>query len=117
MTSTATDLGSAGFDNTYGYGLVNVDKALRMQVAMSGPSFVYSGYMESWSVNVSGGQTPYTYQWYINGSGVATTSTLNYTPGSSNFWVKVSVGDNISLTAVDSMYVESSSCTPPEIFC
>ncbi|MBX3147856.1 MAG: S8 family serine peptidase [Gemmatimonadales bacterium] len=117
LTGTATDLGTSGHDNTFGYGLVNVEKALKMQAAVNGPSFVWSGYTETWGVSISGGQASYSYQWYINGSSVGTSSTLNHTPGSSNFWVKVVVSDALSFATSDSLYVESSSCTPPDIIC
>jgi subtilisin family serine protease len=33
LQATATDLGAAGRDNTFGYGLLNVEKALNVQVA------------------------------------------------------------------------------------
>lgn len=117
LQATATDLGSSGKDNTFGYGLVNVDKALRMTVAVAGQTFVYSGSAETWSATIAGGQTPYSYQWYVGGSSSGTGSTLNYTPGGSDFWVKLTVTDYLNLTASDSLYVTVSSCTPPEISC
>jgi len=117
LQSTATDLGTAGFDNSFGYGLVNAAKAVGMTVAISGPSFVYSGYSQTWSAVVSGGQTPYSYQWYIAGNAAGTGSSQDYTANGSNFWIKVHVTDYLSLVAKDSLYVTVSNCTPPQIFC
>jgi len=117
LQSTATDLGTAGFDNSFGYGLVNAAKAVGMTAAVSGPSFVYSGYSQTWSAVVSGGQTPYSYQWYIAGSAAGTGSSQDYTANGSNFWIKVQVTDYLSLVAKDSLYVTVSNCTPPQIFC
>jgi hypothetical protein len=50
-------------------------------------------------------------------SGVGTSSSLNYTVGSSNFWLKLQATDNLSLIAKDSINVTVSHCTPSMIFC
>lgn len=117
LNSTATDLGASGHDNTYGHGLLNIYKAITMQVGVGGPSFVYSGYPETWNAIVSGGQSSYSYQWYLNGSAAGTSSSLYHNPGGSDFWIKLTVTDALSFSASDSLYVQVSNCTPPDIFC
>ncbi len=117
LQSTATDLGAAGFDNTFGHGLLNIASAIGMTVAVAGPSIAYLGYSSTWSALVSGGQTPYSYQWFINGVPSGTGSSINYTPGGSNFWLKLHATDLYGTLAKDSLYVTVSSCTPPEIIC
>ena len=66
LLATATDLGAAGFDNTYGRGLVNALAALQMSVAIQGPSFVYNSVPSTWTAAVGGGQSPFSYQWRVN---------------------------------------------------
>lgn len=117
LLATATDLGSSGFDNTYGNGLVNIAAAIQMYVAISGPAIAYSGISQMWSSTVTGGQTPYSYQWYVDGSPYGTSSSQSYTPGGSGFWIKVQVTDYYSLVAKDSMFVSITNCTPPEVTC
>jgi subtilisin len=116
LLATATDLGTTGLDNTYGYGLVNVLKALNMQVGIGGPLIAASGISQNWSAVVSGGQSPFAYQWYADGSGIGTGSSVSYTP-SVDFWLKLQVTDNFSLVALDSISVTVTSCPPPQIFC
>ena len=117
LVATATDLGASGFDNTFGNGLVNIARAVGMTAGVGGPALVYSGYSATWTSGVSGGQTPYAYQWYINGSPAGTGTSLNHTASGSAFWVKLQVTDYYSLVAKDSLYVTVSSCTPPVIIC
>ena len=64
-----------------------------------------------------GGQSPYSYQWYVNGTPSGTGASINYTPGGSDFWLKLHATDYYNLVAKDSLYVTVSSCTPPEIVC
>ncbi len=99
LLATATDLGSLGFDNTFGYGFLNANAALRMTASVVGVSPANSGTEYEYAVAISGGQSAYTYQWYIDGSPAGTGSSLFYTPGSSDFAVSVTVTDYYGLTA------------------
>jgi len=89
LAATAFDLGSSGHDNTFGYGFLDISKALRMQVTILGPSVVQEGGEASWWLNISGGQSPYSYQWYVNDTPAGTSSSLTITAGSSNFTVRL----------------------------
>jgi len=52
LQNTARDLGSSGFDNIYGYGLVNASYAVySVAPAVSGPSLVCSSYGGSFTVD------------------------------------------------------------------
>ena len=42
LQQTATDMGPAGFDNTYGFGLVNAHAAVRAAFPISGPDYLCS---------------------------------------------------------------------------
>lgn len=117
LRSTATDLGSAGFDNTFGYGLLNLQQAAGPTVTLNGSTLAWSGYSQTWSATASGGLTPYSYQWYVDGTASGTGSSFNYTPGGSDFWLKVQLTDNIATVAKDSIFVTVSSCAPPQISC
>ena len=60
------------------------------------------GQQRLFTSNVTGGTSPYTYQWYLNGSAIldATDFTLNFTPSSiGSYNVYVNVTDNTGLIA------------------
>ncbi|MGH8335366.1 MAG: S8 family serine peptidase [Gammaproteobacteria bacterium] len=117
LLSTAVDLGAPGFDNTYGNGLLNIGGAIGVTAAINGLSIAYQGQEQTWTSTVSGGQTPYSYQWYIAGSSAGTGTSASYTPGLSDFWVVLHVTDYLSQVGSDSIFVTISSCTPPQISC
>jgi len=96
LLSTATDLGSTGFDNNFGYGLLNVDKAIKMQVTLVGPTQADSGVQQTYYTIISGGQAPYTFSWAVNGEAAGTGDTLYYTPDD-DFNVSVFVIDQYNL--------------------
>jgi subtilisin len=81
--ATASDLGSPGRDQFFGYGLLNIPAALsapaELLVNMSGTNSVKTAGNQSWSCNASGGTGSYSYQWErsdVGGSyyGVGTSS-------------------------------------------
>ena len=94
---TATDLGTTGHDNLYGYGLVNVAAALSAAaaapptVSIDGPSAVRPNEYCGWTSSVSGGVPPYTYDWRVNDLHKASTSYLDYQNTGSNFVTSLTV--------------------------
>ncbi len=110
LLATAIDLGSSGFDNTFGYGFLNANAALRMTATVIGVSPANSGTEYEYVVVIGGGQSAYSYQWYIDGSPAGTGSSLFYTPGSSDFSVGVTVTDYYGLTAAGSKDVTVIVC-------
>jgi subtilisin len=112
LLSTATDLGATGFDNYFGYGLVNVDKAIKMQVSIVGPTIADSGVQQTYYANISGGQGPYTFSWAVNGEFPSTNDTLFYTPDD-DFNVSLYVLDQYNLGAsAGPLYVTVQNCDP-----
>ncbi len=64
------------------------------------------GQSQLFSSSVSGGTSPYSYQWYLNGAPVsgATSSEWTFTPASSgSYEVYVNVTDNIGVTAISNV--------------
>lgn len=114
LLATATDLGSTGFDTHFGYGLLNVNAALRMTVTILGPVVADSGVLETWYSSVVGGQTPYTYQWHVDGSPAGTGAELQYTPGGEDFTLSLSVTDDYGLWVADGLNVTvtTNPCDP-----
>ncbi len=85
----------------------------KLNVFITGPSFV--GYKEfgTWMANVSGGMPSYNYQWYVKFDGSTywwpkgTSQTQTLRMGSIGFTLKVVVTDNSNQTTEDTHYVSN----------
>jgi len=80
---------------------VTVNGPLSMTIAPSS-STIGSAQPQLFTSTVSGGTSPFMYQWYLNGTAVsgATSSTWTFTPGSIGFYnVYANVTDNFGLRA------------------
>jgi hypothetical protein len=115
LLSTATDLGSAGFDNTYGYGKLDVNAAMRMTTVVTGVSPAYSGTEYEYGAVINGGQSPFAYEWFVDGNPVSTASSLLYTPGSTDFSISVIVTDYFGLQAFGGKSVTVIECGAPPL--
>ena len=72
---------------------------------------IYVGQLQTFSSSVSGGTSPYTYQWFLNGSAVsgATSASWTFTPGSAgNYMVYVKVTDGYNLNAQSNVVTDIS---------
>jgi subtilisin family serine protease len=99
LTSTAQDLGAAGWDDHFGYGLVDAVKAVgALDAKISGPTTVFANQTQTWNSVVTGGVTPYAYQWYKDGSPVGTGASLTMNTGSTSFSLRLDVTDAASTT-------------------
>jgi hypothetical protein len=70
LTETATDLGAAGRDAQFGFGLLNIPLAIGYQapsVVVSGPTTANEYSDVTVTATVSGGVSPYSYAWTIDG--------------------------------------------------
>jgi hypothetical protein len=70
----------------------------------------------TWTVAVSSGTSPYSYQWYFNGTAVGTGSSYSRSVCSSNepgFDLSVTVTDSQSRTGSDTHYVDVAVYQPP----
>lgn len=118
LQNSAVDLGAAGRDNEFGYGLLNVQGALNpLTVSIDGPTFVYANQTETWTAVVSGGATPYAFQWYVDGVPAGNDQSLTMDTGGTDFELRVEVTDAAGTTKSDNLFVTVSNCTPPEIIC
>jgi len=115
LRETATDLGTPGFDNTYGNGLLNVRAALDVSATIQGPDFIMTGLTGNWSVVVGGGQPPFTYQWYANATPIGTGASVSYQAGSSDFWLVVYVTDSYGQVGTTSRLIRV--CPWGQFFC
>jgi subtilisin family serine protease len=80
----ATDLGAAGRDTHFGYGLLNTLASVTAPAAIApaagilGPSSVKPNVTCMWSATASGGVPPYTYKWLVNYGHVGNGQYLSY---------------------------------------
>lgn len=82
LQQTATDLGSSGRDDDFGYGLLQVQEALQLPpltVSISGPTKIKPDATCTWESSVSNGSGPFTYEWKNDGFPVS--DSASYTGG------------------------------------
>jgi subtilisin family serine protease len=95
LLASARPAGAAGWDPYYGYGILDVEKAVGPELAdprpagptvtMTGPAFTYTGQTYTWSASASGGTGSYSYLWHRRMAG-------------SNVWVVATTDPSLSLT-------------------
>lgn len=121
LQKTAIDLGAAGRDNAFGFGLIDIRAALDfvppLTVTIGGPTYVFANQTETWTASVSGGTTPYTFQWYVNSSPAGSNQSLTMNTGDSDFQLLVTVTDAVNANKSAGMSVTVNSCPPPQIIC
>jgi subtilisin family serine protease len=111
---SATDIGSPGFDNTFGYGRLNVASAMLMDVAISGATSMLINNEGTWTAEVSGGQSPYAYQFWVNGVPSGTSEALLHTPTTTgNLALSLRVTDDNGLIAWAYKNVTVTDCSDP----
>lgn len=118
LTTTATDLGPAGRDNQFGYGLLNVFAAIGAPpppaptVTISGPTTVKPNDTCLWQASVTG-SPPFSYYWTKDGGFIGSASEVTTSFGQSGT-LSVQVWDAYG-TASDSKSITVSasarSCT------
>jgi hypothetical protein len=105
LLSTTVDLGSAGRDDEYGYGLLDVYSAIQyspdpLSVSIDGPTEVPPSASEgcAWGPNVSGGIGYPSYEWKWDSSVVSTDEYYVPSGGLSTgtHWLSVTVTDDYS---------------------
>jgi minor extracellular protease Epr len=103
----ATDLGAGGRDPLFGYGLLNIPGAIAADPPPPSVSIIGNTEIEAylscqWSAAVSGGTSPYSYSWTVNGQSVGdNSSSLSYTNNGSPFTIAVTVTDAAGGVASD----------------
>lgn len=101
LFQSAIPRGPAGWDDHYGNGLVNAPGALSVPpppftMSIDGPRYVTAYSTCTWIAAASGGQPPYTYQWFLDGSPAGTEQSFTYTAGTTFFRLEVWVNDAAS---------------------
>jgi subtilisin family serine protease len=98
LFAKAHDLGAAGRDDYYGYGIVDALAALApdtISITIAGPTMVQACAEDTWTVSVTGGTAPYSYQWTVEGSPAGDgSSTLVYTNWGGPFSIGLTVTDS-----------------------
>lgn len=118
LRAAALDLGPAGFDQEYGNGLLDARKAIALAISISGPSVVQAGSQHTWSALVSGGTTPFAYQWFRDGVPQGTGPSVTLDAGGTDFALRVEVTDASGLTDSSASFaVTVTGCVPPEVVC
>lgn len=122
LQSHARDLGVAGKDNVYGYGMPDavciIQQYLpcvvppRLLTSIVGPTSVRPNAACLWSASVTGGRSPFRYQWTVNGVIRGNSSTFLWTSGSSSFTVGLLVTDVDEESASASRSVSVSAGAP-----
>ncbi len=94
LLNTAVDLGAVGWDDHFGRGLLDAARAVdALTASISGPSVVFTNQSQTWNSVVTGGVTPYTYQWYKDATPVGTGASLAMNTGWTNFSLRLDVTD------------------------
>jgi subtilisin family serine protease len=112
LRQTATDLGASGFDNEFGFGLVNVQAAILMSVTISGATTVPAGASAEWTAVTTGGTAPNTYEWWIDGVPAGTGATMQLSPSEGTFLLTVKATDSASGVAWGNLTVAAVACNP-----
>ncbi|HEX8903788.1 MAG TPA: S8 family serine peptidase, partial [Longimicrobiaceae bacterium] len=80
MKARAEDLGAAGRDDFFGYGLVRAYRTApvspALSVTVSGDDYLFSGDVGYWHANVTGGNGTYSYQWQFRSAASTTWSNV-----------------------------------------
>jgi subtilisin len=108
LLASARDAGAAGWDPYYGYGIVDVQKAVGPTltatfpspptVSISGPGVIYKAGSFSWSALPAGGNGSYTFMWHYRRATSPTWTVLTtdrsfalYVDQSGDFYLRVTV--------------------------
>ncbi len=124
LYNTSQDLGTAGRDNYYGYGLVDAALAFGIRGAsddypdgnITGPTQVHPEGVCQWVGTAQHGIRPYaSYQWYVGTTLVGTGQNLTIIePGYSNFYLDLKVTDADGGVGWESRYIvintQSNQC-------
>jgi hypothetical protein len=98
----ATDLGTSGRDNYYGFGLLNITASIAAPhiVSISGPTMVPENYTADFEAIPVGGNAPYTFTWRVDGVVQQQSSSSSFSwSASSSYTLSVSAVDAIPNTA------------------
>lgn len=114
----ATDLGSAGRDNNFGFGLLNVEASLNAAapdtalVTVDGPTLVKPFSTCVWTADISGGDDPFTLLWSPGGSSTNPLEYSNTHNHGESFTITASVIGHDLAPSQGSLVVNVSSSAP-----
>jgi hypothetical protein len=92
---------SVGVSADSNIALVTVNPSLQVTISPS-TATIYLGQSQAFTSSVTGGTSPYTYQWYLNGNPVsgATSNSWTFTPGSTGtYQIYLKVTDAVNVIA------------------
>lgn len=114
LRNKANDLGSTGFDNTFGYGRLDSASAIGMTTGVDGSGIGYVGQEGQWGAIFDGGQSPHATQWWIDGVPAGTDQVLAFTPSAEgSVLLTVRVTDYFGLIAWSSRSITIVDCGNP----
>jgi len=92
-----------------------------MSASVTGPSAIYPNTTYTWNVSQSGGYSPFTYQWYVDGVPAGNLASLSKSfPPESTHWLSVRVTDAWGYHVESEQFyviVNTGSCLPGQSGC
>ena len=106
MTGTASDRGTAGFDDFFGHGVLSVLGLVGPFASIAGPTTVEGGSSCTWTAGVVGGYGSMSFNWYRNGQLVSTSNTYTTNTGWTDFSLELRVTDAQSIQDNTAVFID-----------
>ncbi|MEM4531106.1 MAG: S8 family serine peptidase [Thermofilaceae archaeon] len=122
LAQNALDLGTPGRDNSYGYGLVYLPRAVGLETPLSVEIQPTSAELTptqptvTLTAQVGGGQAPYTYEWYKDGNRLSGATGSTYTASQGGkYQVRVTDRLGASVVSAPATVTQTAAKTVPTL--